>query len=341
MTAFSVQAGADNRPFQVLALSGGGFRGLYTARILADLEAETGGPIGRHFDLIAGTSVGGILGMAVAMEIPAQKIVDMFVEHGEAIFKKRRNLWGFLRAPYSARPLQELLESDNLFGDRLLGHCLHPVLVPAINYSSGKPVIFKTPHHENFKRDHKFRLVDVALATSAAPGYFPRHVFDNNQYVDGGLFANAPGILANHEALCFFRKAQQDIKMLSVGTMSSLFTVDARANRAGGMLDWGGVNPANTPKQLFGLTISVAESLTDFILKHRLGERYQHLDDELTERRSGSVALDKANVAAREVLLGAASERSKYALGDPAIRAFFDHTALSTQFHYGPRAGQD
>ena len=74
--------------FQVLALSGGGFRGLYTAQVLADLETEIGGPIARHFDLISGTSVGGILALAVAMEIPARKIVELFVKHGEEIFKK-------------------------------------------------------------------------------------------------------------------------------------------------------------------------------------------------------------------------------------------------------------
>ncbi|WP_457825796.1 patatin-like phospholipase family protein, partial [Staphylococcus aureus] len=72
-------------------------------------------------------------------------------------------------------------------------------MIPAINYSSGLPQIFKTAHHKDFKRDHTFRLVDIALATSAAPGYFPRHCFNNNQYVDGGLYANAPGMLAVHE----------------------------------------------------------------------------------------------------------------------------------------------
>src|SRR5688500_5321895 len=94
------QVGTADR-FQVLALSGGGFRGLYTAKVLADLETEIGGPIARHFDLIAGTSVGGILALAVAMEIPARRIVELFVEHGEEIFKKRLSLGGFFRAPYS------------------------------------------------------------------------------------------------------------------------------------------------------------------------------------------------------------------------------------------------
>lgn len=59
----------SGKRFQVLALSGGGYRGLYTAKILADIESELGGPVGRHFDLIAGTSIGGILALAVALEI--------------------------------------------------------------------------------------------------------------------------------------------------------------------------------------------------------------------------------------------------------------------------------
>lgn len=99
-----------SRRFQILALSGGGYRGLYTAKILADLETEIGGvPISRRFDLITGTSIGGILALALAMEIPAQRMVDFFVEHGAAIFKRRRSLWGIWRAPYSPAPLNRLL----------------------------------------------------------------------------------------------------------------------------------------------------------------------------------------------------------------------------------------
>ena len=88
--------------FQILALSGGGFRGLYTAKIHADLEEEIGAPIATRFDLIAGTSIGGILALAIASRIPAKTMVDLFVEHGEEIFKRRFSLMGMLRAPYSA-----------------------------------------------------------------------------------------------------------------------------------------------------------------------------------------------------------------------------------------------
>jgi predicted acylesterase/phospholipase RssA len=337
VAALGTEAGTGER-FQILALSGGGFRGLYTAKILADFEQELGGSIGRHFDLIAGTSIGGILALAVSMEIPAQRIVDLFVKHGADIFKRRWSLGGYVRAPYSAKPLQRLLTEPELFGEKLLGFGKHPVIVPAINYSSGKPVIFKSPHHETFKRDHTYRLVDIALATSAAPAYFPRHCFGDNQYVDGGLFANAPGLLGLHEAQHFFGREAQDVWMLSIGSMSARFTVDPRRNREGGTWDWGGWNPANMPKRLFGLSISVQESLTDYIVKHRLGDHYHHLDDDLTDERAGAVALDKADRAAREVLLGSGAERSKIAIGDARVQRFLKHNPAMPVFHYGPNA---
>ena len=236
--------------------------------------------------------------------------------------------------------MQALLSAPELFGDRVLGECKHPVIVPSINYSSGQPQIFKTPHNGAFKRDHLFRLVDVALATSAAPAYFPRHSFNNNQYVDGGLFANAPGMLAAHEAQNFFGQDLKSVHLFSIGTMSSRFTADPRRNREGGTFDWGGVNPANMPKRLFGLAISVQEALSDFMLKHSLPGRYVHLDDFLTDERAGAVALDKADDAAREVLLGAASERSKSCIGRADCQEFLKHRASPAKFYYGPRGLQ-
>src|ERR1700722_19795882 len=83
--------------FQILALSGGGFRGLYTAKIVADLEQQIGAPFASRFDLIAGTSVGGVLALALAMEVPASRIVDLFTRHGPEIFQKRWSILGIFR----------------------------------------------------------------------------------------------------------------------------------------------------------------------------------------------------------------------------------------------------
>lgn len=327
--------------FQVLALSGGGYRGLYTAKILADLEQEIGDHVARRFDLIAGTSIGGILALAIAMEIPAERMVKLFEQHGSKIFKRRISLWGIVRAPYSPRSLADLLSAEDLFGSQTLGECKHPIIVPAINYSSGQPQLFKTPHHATFKRDHQFRLVDIALATSAAPGYFPRHTFNNNQYVDGGLYANAPGLLALHEAQTFLGQPLESVHMISIGTMSSRFTADPRRNRSGGTFDWGGMNPANMPKRLFGLSISVQESLSDYMLKHRMGERYLSVDDVLTDERARAVALDKTDAPAREVLLGAASEKSKVILGRQDCQACLQHRSPFPRFFYGPNTTRE
>jgi len=268
--------------------------------------------------------------------------VTLFEQHGEAIFRRRWSLGGIVRAPFSQSPLARLLAQEDLFGDRRLEACLHPVLVPSINYSTGLPVVFKTPHHPNFSRDFRYSLIDVALATSAAPGFFPRHVFDHRQYIDGGLFANAPGLLALHEAQHFLGRAREAIHLVAIGTMSSRFTVDPRRNRGGGTYDWGGWHPANTPKRLFGVAISAQESMVHHLLGHQLVlGQYFHVDDELTDARARAVALDKANAAAREVLLGAGAERAKWCLGDPAFRAVLQHTSGPARFYHGIHAKHD
>ncbi|MFM0116901.1 CBASS cGAMP-activated phospholipase [Paraburkholderia nemoris] len=329
------------RKFQILALSGGGYRGLFTAKILADIEQEIEAPIATRFDLIAGTSIGGILALALALEIPAKTMVKLFIEHGDRIFKPRLTLKSILRAKYSSQYLANLLQHEDLFGQRLLGDCAHPVIVPAINYTRGLPVLFKTPHHESFKRDHRFRAVDVGMSTSAAPTYFPRYVFENCQYVDGGLFANAPGLLGLHEAQKFFgyQGALGEVSLLSIGTMSSKFTVDPNRNRNGGLLDWGGFNPAATPERLFGLSISAQEAMTDFMLGHLLSpDSYLHVDDVLTDERARAVALDRTDAAAREVLLGSASEESKSLLGSAKFSSFMRHRPASPTFYYGKHA---
>jgi hypothetical protein len=231
-----------------------------------------------------------------------------------------------------------MLAQEHVFGTRPLSHAQHPVIVPAVNYTTGLPVMFKTPHHIDFGRDHKIAMIDIALATSAAPIYFPRHVVDSNQYVDGGLYANAPGLLAHHEAVHFFGADPARIGMLSIGTMSSKLTADPAQNREGGMIGWGGINPVNTPKKLFSLQISTQEAITNFMLQHRLKNRYFHIDETLTGDKVKAVGLDKADPAAIEALEGSAGQASKVALGKKEFRSFLEHKAPPAIFYHGPRA---
>lgn len=324
--------------FQILALSGGGFRGLYAATILAELEQATGRPLARSFDLIVGTSVGGILALGLALEIPAAKLAELFSVHGDAIFSRQRSWLGYWRSKYSSAQLGELLARPDLFGTNLLGDCRHRLVIPTINYSTGRPVTLKTPHHPDFRKDHLLSAVDVALATSAAPMFFARHRMNHNQYIDGGLCANAPGLLGVHEAETFLDWSAESVHLLAVGTMSQAFTVNPAKNCDGGLRDWGNWSPSGAMQRLFGITISAQESLTQYMLQHRLRERFMLLDDVLTPDRAQAVALDKTDAAAREVLIGTGLERAKHALGSATVNEFLQHQPAAARLFHGNRA---
>lgn len=338
----------QDQPFKILTLSGGGYRGLFTAKVLADIEQQTGRAIRDHFDLIAGTSIGGILALAIADGIPASKLVNLFVKHGEDIFRKRSSGRRIFRSPYTQDALKAQLKEN--FADRTLGHLDKRVLIPAINYSTGQPEIFKTPHEKSLRRDHTHLLVDVALATSAAPAFFPRHRFNDSQYVDGGLYANNPGLLALHEAEHFLKVRTDQIYVLSIGTMSSTYTVDPTQIQNGGLLDWGRFRSpwyksllqifrfADAPESIIGLGISVQESLTEKILEHKLGDRYEVIDSKLSHHSNEAVGLAKADVFADEVLMSNAVAASKKFLGKSTFPSFKQYVAPQAKFFHGINA---
>lgn len=201
---------ADIPTYHVLALSGGGYRGLYTATVLAELEIALGRPIASHFDLICGTSAGGMLALGLAAEIPAQELKAMFEDEGNRIFGCRslsRRLLGFwLNAKHDSKGLKEVLSER--FQDITIGNLKHRVLIPAVNYSTGRGQFFKTPHHPSFELDHHMRIVDVALATAAAPVYFPLARNKRGVFADGGLVGNAPGLFGLHEVNTFLTPDQ-------------------------------------------------------------------------------------------------------------------------------------
>ncbi len=184
-------------PFHVLALSGGGFRGLYSATILANLEEALGVPLARRFDLICGTSVGGLLAIGVAAEVRRADLCSLFEHNGKRIFGSHEwwrhwPLAKWFRAKHASTGLRRVLAE--LFGAATLGDLQHRVLIPAVNANTGKSQFFKTPYHPSFERDYKLSLVDVSLATAAAPTYFPLHRIPSvGVFADGGLVGNSPG----------------------------------------------------------------------------------------------------------------------------------------------------
>ena len=325
-----------DKEFRILTLSGGGYRGLYTAKVLADLEEQTNQPIGRYFDLIAGTSIGGVVALAVAYEVPMKDVVDMFVQHGERIFTKQRfSFFSIFKATYGNDYLKAQI--SQFFLDKKIGDLKHNVIVPAINFSAGRPVVFKTPHHHSFFRDAKHDIVDVAMATSAAPIYFPKYHFKDANYVDGGLFANNPSLLAIHEAQHFFEIPKENIYLLHVGTLSSHTSDVYRKNQQGGMTDWAnGLFLNKAPKNIIELTLASQQQMMTHMTKHMLGNRYFDIDSDVSKNATNYIGLDRADEYATKVLLSHAHEASKDALGTPFISALLKkqttiHTWVNTE----------
>lgn len=320
--------------YHVLALSGGGYRGLYTATILRQLEEILGHPLARHFDLICGTSAGGLLALGVAAEIPAVELQAMFEKEGTRIFGTRdwrRKLTGFLfKAKHSNAGLRDVLNEK--FGAKLIGDLRHRVLIPAVNYSTGKGQFFKTPHHPSFELDHRLTLVDVGMATSAAPVYFPivRIGDSRGAFVDGGLVGNAPGFFGLHEIKTFLAvDSPAKIRVLSVGTMTNGATMKGNTKLDRGLFQW--------KESLFDLVISAQESSVDYMLRQVLRDDYVSLDEKPTPDQSNDVKkLDQVTEAATNTLKDRAAHTFQRALGDPCFQPFRNHRAKPATFYHGP-----
>lgn len=325
---------SESQTYHVLALSGGGYRGLYTATVLAELEQSLGHPIANSFDLICGTSVGGILALGLAKEIPATNLKLMFEDEGKTIFGNRsllRRLFGYwLCAKHNNIGLRTVL--TKYFSETTLGELKHRVFVPAVNYATGRGQFFKTPHHQSFEMDHRMRLVDVALATAAAPVYFPLSKHQRGIFADGGLVGNSPGFFGLHEIRQFLAPNQQNltIRVLSIGTMTIGATLGGNETVDRGFGKWRG--------GLFDLVISAQESSVDYMLRHELKNNYFRIDDQATPDQSKDVKeLDRVSIAATNTLKTRGMHAAQKALGDINFVPFRNHKAAPPTFYHGPR----
>lgn len=306
------------RPFQALALTGGGYRGLFTAKVLQVMEEHVGEPIGRHFDLTCGTSIGGIVALAIAFEIPMSKVVKTFEDSGTAIFpvRKRTPFFGqlgelikFARKPrYQAANLREVVISL-IGGDVTLNDALHPVAIPSVNVTEGKPQVFKTRHKQSWTRDWKFKAVDVALATAAAPTFFELAEVDGQWYADGGLFANAPDLIALHEAEHFFGVPTDAFRLLSIGTTTKDYSVSFNNDRRFGIADW------MENQRLFSVIISAQQQFVDQLMTHRLAQNYVRVDADMFNEQANDLGLDVATDVAKRTLTALASKTVTDVLG--------------------------
>ncbi|GAB4259505.1 CBASS cGAMP-activated phospholipase [Thermincola ferriacetica] len=217
---------------KILSIDGGGIRGIIPALILAEIEQRTGKPICQMFDLIAGTSTGGILALGLTRPddtgqpaYRAEDLVRLYKTEGPVIFS--RSVWHRIRAmgsiveeKYPADGIECVL--DRYFGTARLKDALTEVLVPSYEIERRVPFFFKSRYAKE-KPEYDFPMKTVARATSAAPTYFePVQIItddglDYYALIDGGVFANNPALCAYAEAIRMFPGAE-DFVLVSLGT---------------------------------------------------------------------------------------------------------------------------
>ena len=297
-------------------MSGGGYRGLFTAQVLDQLEKSTGRKITDQFDLITGTSIGGIIALALADGRRPSELVEIFKKNGGTIFNSPNNKFiYYLRAMFKAS-FTTLYRNDGLsavlkelFGEKQLKDLKHAfAMVPAARASTGKPKFFKTPHSKEFYTDLEIPVIDAALATSAAPVYFPMHYVkaDDTRYLDGGLVGNAPGMFGYIEAITRLDAEPENVRVLSVGTLSGKPCVSEKTSVSPRLGYW--LNPFNP--RLLELVFSIQEHQTDNMLKILLRERYGQIDTTVSLEASKDIGLDRKDKAAQTALISRANEEA-------------------------------
>ena len=220
------------RPFRILCLDGGGIRGAYSAAALAYWEKAAPRPIVEHFDLIAGTSTGGLLAIGLGLGLTASDMLTFYREKGPEIFPSDRSLdagWHAFRhwftTKFDSAVLKDRLQSAFAGaprGSKSLDGSLCRLVIPSYNAEADQLHIWRTPHG-SFSATHRGQdPVAAALATAAAPTYFDPvqtpGVVATITAIDGGVWANHPGLVAITEAVRYLQIPIERIEMLSIGT---------------------------------------------------------------------------------------------------------------------------
>jgi predicted acylesterase/phospholipase RssA len=206
-----------SRPFRILSLSGGGARGIFQATFLRELQKELNPRLKDGFDLIAGTSTGAIVALSLALDVPLDRTCEFYRDKAPLIFRSRF-MAGVRGGPkYSNRALRQALEE--IFSTKHLNDTDKTVIVAATTLDRFDHRIFSNIGHLS-TTDGDLSAVDVALASAAAPTYFApiQPNLRERTYVDGGVWANSPSLLAVLVAHRHLAVPLQDIRLLSVGT---------------------------------------------------------------------------------------------------------------------------
>jgi hypothetical protein len=301
---------------RILCIDGGGIKGAFPASFLATVEDTVGRPISRFFDLIVGTSTGGIIALGLGLGFSAAQMLRFYEESGPSIFGGKRGLgWlrGLLRAKYESKGLRTALQ--NAFGERFLGESQTRLVIPSFNIETGEVHVWKTAHHPRLERDYKHLAVEVALSTAAAPTYFPTHLTTAGiPLIDGGVWANNPVAIAVVEALGILNWNAGDIQVLSLGCTATPLAIDWGRHHSLGIVGWS--------RKIVNVLMTAQSVSATGMAQHLLADRAQlmRICPVVGEGRFG---LDKTDGIA--VLRGLGDFEARKAL--PELRnRFFDNS---------------
>ena len=231
---------------KVLAIDGGGIRGIIPATILTEIQKRLGMDLFQVFDLVAGASTGGIIALGIGTRCKnngpysPSELVDLYVQNGPEIFKK--NLLTPERQVILPKYSPDALESAlaQFFQDAEFQSALTPLLISSYDLQGQVPFFFKS-HRIAGDPTYNWKLTDIARATSAAPTFFsPLHLTRDGQdyaLVDGGVFVNNPSMAAYAEARALYPDATQFI-VVSVGTGDRQDRITYASAKDWGLLGW-------------------------------------------------------------------------------------------------------
>ena len=306
----------------ILTIDGGGIRGVIPATVLVDIEERTQKPVAELFDLVAGTSTGGLLALGLtkpgsdgAPQFSAREMLALYESQGATIFQ--RDLWHRFVALESI--LEEKYPTDGIeavlleyFGDTMLSDALTEILVTSYELERRTPFFFRRSRARE-SADYNWRLRDAARATSAAPTYFEParlEAASGDEYyalVDGGVFANNPGMCAYSEAKTLWPD-EEDFLVVSLGTGELTRPIPYDEAKSWGLAKWA--------QPILGVVFDGVSDTVDFQLGQLCRDpedrvaRYLRLQTRLDE---GSDDMDNASRGNIHVLrlLGEELVRSK------------------------------
>jgi patatin-like phospholipase/acyl hydrolase len=277
---------------RILSIDGGGIRGLIPALVLTELEKRAGRQVFQLFDLIAGTSTGGIIACALCAPgaLPAAELVKLYEDEGpdifsRSLFQRIRSADGLLDEKYDDKALDRALE--RFLAQKRLSESKPDLIVPSYDTALPGPYFFKTTEaREDATKD--FPLSIVARSTSAAPTYFEPVEAGEHALVDGGVFATNPAMCAVAEALNTVAPAEVMLVSLGTGERTHKRSFDEIKNW--GLADWA--------RPILDVVFDGVSDAVNYQLKRVLpDERYWRFQVELTLASDHLDDASEANLA--------------------------------------------